>query len=282
MIRKITKSIILITTFLFTINLYAADDKDESKYQRIISLSPAVTEILFALNLDNNIIGVTTACDFPEKAKKKRAVGSMVNPSIEIIASLNPDIVFLSKNGTRKIVFNRLKSLNIQTFVYDAEAISNVAEEIRKISVFLGVEERGKNLAGKIEEKLKTFSLIHKRKKEKALFVIWASPLIVAGKNTLAGEALNIVGLENIAGNSNVSYPRFSIEEVIKRNPDIIFVGLGHNGRFLLPKALLNKLSSVNAVKRKRVIYISDKLYRAGPRIVEGVQEIADSLKEEK
>ncbi len=266
--------------FLLVIAIGSYSTKAESSpnFKRIISLAPAITETLFALGLEENIVGVTNVCDYPPEATKKQSVGGMVNPSLETIVSLKPDIVLLARNGTRGTIFHKLKSLGINFYLYEASTISEVPRGIRSLGEVLGVEKRAEKLAFTIEHKLKKYSGILKERHLKALFIIWGSPLIVAGKGSLAGEALKLVGIKSIAEKTVAPYPRFSLEEVIVRNPDIIFVGLGQDDRFRLTEGLVGKLSSVKALKNDKLFYLSDKLYRPGPRIVEGVKELVDKV----
>ncbi len=120
--------------------------------QRIISLAPSLTEILFALGLGDNIVGVTTFCDYPEEAKKKPKIGGMSNPSLEAVISLKPDVVVLTTDGNPKEFEERLVSLKIKTYVYEARTITELPQGIRNLANAMGVKERGERLAKSIED----------------------------------------------------------------------------------------------------------------------------------
>ena len=119
----------------------------------------------------------------------------------------------------------------------------------------------------------------HSSLKKKVLFIIWPEPLIVAGSGTAIDDAITLLGCENIASKTNTSYPTYSIEEIIHQAPDVIFVGKGHANMKDASRGLLERLSSIPAVKNGEIYYISDSIYRLGPRIVKGVDEMARCLK---
>lgn len=123
--------------------------------KRIISLAPSTTEMLFALGLGENIIGVTNFCDYPEDAKKKPKIGGMSNPSLEAVVSLRPDIVIMTTDGNPKEFEERLRSLRIKTYVFTARRISELPYGIREMGIALGVKENAERLAGEIEGSLK-------------------------------------------------------------------------------------------------------------------------------
>jgi iron complex transport system substrate-binding protein len=249
--------------------------------KRIISLAPNVTEILFALGLDDSIVAVTSFCDYPEGAKDKPKVGGMSNPSLERVVSLKPDIVIMTTDGNPKVFAERLQSFRIQTYVFRARTLSELPQGIRDLGLALGVREKADLLARELESSLKNLSqfLLHTARKEKVLFIIWPEPLIVAGPGTAIDDAITILGHHNIAAKSRSSYPKYSIEETILQSPDIIFIGKGHADIRDLSKGLLKKLSRVPAVKNHRVFFISDNLYRLGPRVIYGIEEMAACLK---
>ncbi len=247
--------------------------------QRIISLAPNMTEILFALDLGGSIVGVTSFCDFPEEAKKKTKVGGMSNPSLEAVVSLRPDIVVMTMDGNPKEFEERLRSFRIKTYVFRAKQVQEFPQGIRDLGAALGVRERADKLATEIEASLKNFensSRVKRRaaRKKKVLFIVWPEPLIVAGHGSIADNAITILGEENIAARSNTAYPKYSIEEILRSAPDIIFIGRG-TGMKEVSRGLLRRLKMAPAVKGGKVFYVSDYLYRLTPRTAKGVEELA-------
>ena len=251
--------------------------------RRIISLAPSTTEMLFALGLGDRIVGVTTFCDYPEEAKAKAKIGGMSNPSLEAIVTLKPDLVLMTMDGNPREVEERLRSMNIKTFVFTARTLAELPQGIREMGAAVGVRDKADVLAKEIESAIMpTGSRVKGQRlktSKKVLFIVWPEPLIVAGPGTAIGDAIDLLGLENTAAQTKTTYPRYSIEEVIRQAPDVLFIGKGSGMDMrTVSKGILKKLSSVPAVKNGAVCYVGDSLYRLGPRVVQGIEELEKCL----
>jgi iron complex transport system substrate-binding protein len=253
--------------------------------QRIISLSPATTEVLFALGMGDRIVGVTSFCDHPPEAKKKARVGGMSNPSLESIVALRPDLVVLTTDGNPQEAEERLRSMKLRTYVWTARTIAGLPDGIRDLAAVLGISAKGQALASDIERSLNTCreraaAAAPKAPRTKALFIVWPEPLLVAGPGTAIHDAIALLGMENAAAAAGTSYPRYSIEEVIREAPDVLCIGKGSGMDMrTVSEGILKKLRNVPAVKNGRICYVSDSLYRLGPRIVAGIEELAACAK---
>jgi iron complex transport system substrate-binding protein len=259
--------------------------------RRIISLAPSITEILFAAGLEDKIVGVTNFCDYPEEAKEKPKIGGMSNPSLEAVVLLEPDIVIMTTDGNPKEFGQRLRSMKIRTYVFKSRRLSELQDGIRRLGIALDEEDKFNPLALSIEQALKRFRAPskqpagklhtgqagHETQRKKVIFILWPEPLIVAGPRTAINDAINLLGGINIAEVAKSRYPKYSIEEIIRQSPDIIFFGKG-KGMDKISVKLLKRLSSVSAVKNKKVFYVSDNLYRLGPRVINGLEELAGYL----
>ena len=266
--------------FSFLFSLFAASYAGGPP-QRIISLAPATTEMLFALGLGDSIVGVTNFCDYPEEAKKKPKVGGMSNPSLEAVVSLKPDIVVLSIDGNPKEFEERLRAMKIKTYVFTAKRISELPRGIREMGLALGVREKAEALAADMEHRInKLRASKNPLLKRKVLFIIWPEPLMVAGPGSITDDALQILGADNIAGKTASTYPKYSIEEVIRRAPDIIVIGKGQNSMNEVSEGLLRRLKSTPAARNNKVFYVSDYLYRLGPRTLKGIEELEGYLRQ--
>ncbi len=273
---------------------------------RIISLAPNLTEILFAIGLGDKIVGVTNFCDYPEDSKKKPKVGGMYNPSLEAVISLRPDMVVMTTDGNLKEFEERVRSLSIKTYVFKARRLSELPQGIRDMGSALGMKDKAEALAKEIDTAFNRFkgknqksnspsppfnSTLTKRgyrgvkgghgeiNKKKVLFIIWPEPLIVAGSGTAIDDAISLLGCENIASKANISYPKYSIEEIVSQAPDVIFIGKGHADVKAASSNIIRKLSEVPAVKHGEVFYIGDSMYRLSPGIIQGIGEMARCLK---
>lgn len=244
---------------------------------RIISLAPQVTEMLYALGLGERIVGVTAYCDYPSEAKQKPKVGGMSDPSLEAVVSLKPDIVVMTTDGNPKEFQRRLESLGIRTYVFKARRLSELPDAIREMGTALGADERASALAASMESVLKRPPRPPRKYSGlKVLFVVWPEPLIVAGPGTAIDDALALLGMRNIAHDSPTSYPKFSIEEIIRAEPDYIVFGGGMKEQKGLSLKLLKRLKRTPAVRNDKIFYVSDRLYRLGPRITEGIDELEE------
>lgn len=232
--------------------------------KRIISLAPSVTETLYYLGAMDRVVAVSQFCNWPEGLKKPK-VGGMMNPSFEKILALKPDLVIISKDVTPKEVYQRLKELKIQTYVFAPQSLKELPYEIIKLGYVIGKEKEAKKVASYLERQIKKIKKIYNG--ERALFIIWSEPLIVADKSSHINEIMELLGLKNIADASSIN-----IERIIKMNPEIIFIGEGHK---IKPTTLIHKLKDTTAVKKGHVYFMSDKIYHLSPRIIEGIKEMA-------
>lgn len=288
MSRRETKTAVLLCFLLFTFHcsLFTVSVAAEPP-KRIISLAPNMTEMLFALGLGDRIVGVTNFCDYPEEARKKQKIGGMSNPSLEAVVSLRPDLVVLTTDGNPKEFEERLRSLGIKTYVSRERRLAELPQLIQDMGAALGVHEKARNLGAETGRMLDSFG----SKKSSAgrpfraggkmvLFIVWPEPLIVAGTGTVIDDALALLGLENMAAGTGTSYPKFSIEEILRRPPYFIIIGRGMDRENIekVSAGLLGRLQSLPAVKEGRVYFVSDDLYRLGPRTARGIAELAGVL----
>ncbi len=282
---KILKKLFIILSLVLGISYSLSAAEAVSPPKRIVSLAPSMTEILFALGLGDNIVGVTTFCDYPEEARKKPKIGGMSNPSLEAVLSLKPDIVVLTTDGNPKEFEERLISLKIKTYVFEARTISGLPQGIRNLAEALGAKARGEQLAKSIEDGVRkasrsTSRVTDRASGKKVLFIVWPEPLIVAGPGTAIDDAIKLLGYGNIASQAATAYPKYSIEEVMRQAPDIIVIGKGSGMDMVaVSKGILRRLATVPAVKNDRVCYVGDGLYRLGPRVVQGIEELSACLK---
>jgi iron complex transport system substrate-binding protein len=266
--------LLLISHFSFLISVAAEPPN------RIISLAPNLTEILFAMGLGDRIVGVTNFCDYPEEAKGKPKVGGMYNPSMEAVVSLQPDMVVMTTDGNLKQFEERLLSLGIRTYVFRARRLHELSGEIRKLGTTLGFTGKAYVLAKDIEESLNRYRVLSRGNiGKKVLFIVWPEPLIVAASGTAIDDAISLLGCENIASKAYASYPKYSVEEIIRQAPDVIFIGKGHADVKAASRNIIEKLSGVPAVEYSGVCYINDSIYRLSPRIMKGIDEMARCLK---
>ena len=250
---------------------------------RIISLAPNLTEVLYDLGLGEQVIAVSSYCDYPPGVKAKPKIGGMSNPSLEAIVAMKPDVVVLTDDGNPREIEERLRGLGVRTHVFRAKRLDDLPREIRAMGTALNVEDRAERSARRIETAIRRYGKTSRpapaRAPQRVLVVVQPEPLMVAGPGTAMHDVLTLLGLRNIAASARSGYPRYSLEEVIRQAPDVIFIGKGHDDIKAQSRRLLKRLNSLEAVREGRVHYIGDALFRMGPRITVGIAEIAGHVR---
>lgn len=270
----------VVAALLFAVSLLHHPIRGEA-FERIVSLAPSMTETLYALGLGDKVVGVTVFCDQPPEAREKQKIGGMSNPSLEAVYSLRPDIVVMTTDGNPKEFADRLKALGIRTYVSRARSIYEFPQAVREMGGVLGAGQKADELAMRMERKIAVLRAARPAVPERVLFVVWPEPLIVAGPGTAVDDAMGLLGRENAAvseGEHLSRYPKYSIEEAIRRRPDVLLIGKGHEDIRRLSGRLIERLASTPAVRNGRVFFLSDRLYRLGPRVIDGVEEMAEFL----
>jgi len=279
--KKNILSIALIFTVVF-LNP-GASSASEARGLRVVSLAPATTEILFALGLDSEIVGVTTFCKYPPKALAKEKVGTFSHPSIEKIISLKPDVIFCTGLEQNDVVV-KLKQLNLNICISDPSNFEELFASILKIGGLVNRENEAARLVSAMrrsidEIKSKTAEMAD-NKKPRVFVEIWNDPLTTAGKGSFLDELVSLAGGTNIAGDVNKPYFYFNPEEVVRRDPDCIILAYMDNKDSM--KAFGKRIgwSSISAVKNNRVYgdIDPDLLFKPGPRLVDGLREVHKRL----
>jgi iron complex transport system substrate-binding protein len=195
-----------------------------------------------------------------------------------------PDLVIMTKDGNPKEFELMLHAIGIRTYVFESLTIPELPEGLRRMGRALEEDSTFDSLASGVEKALQRFEKNKIAKNKKVLFIVWPEPLVVAGPGTAIDDAIQMIGANNIAGEAKSRYPKYSIEEVFRRSPDVIFIGKGmgreHKNLEKISAGLLEKLENIHAVRNRRVFFVSDSLYRLGPRVVDGIEELAVLLKE--
>jgi len=184
--------------------------------QRIVSLAPDLTEILFALGLDDRIVGVTTFSDYPPAAAKKPKIGSFWQPNIEAVIAAKPDLAVMLEFPQQKEAARRLRRLGCNCLTVNIEKVSDLFEAIGKIAEATGKDAEAEELASDLQSRLDALSALSaKYERAKVLWVIAREPLRVAGRDTFVNEIIEFAGGENAIGRTVHKYPPIGSEQVI-------------------------------------------------------------------
>ncbi len=247
--------------------------------ERIISLSPANTEVLFALGLGEKVVGITNVCNYPSQTKEKEKIGDYNNPNLEKIIELEPDLI-LASHGNPTELIDQLEELNYTVVGLNPKNIDDVISSITMVGKITGNVKEAARLTEEMEERIgavlsKTSSLVENNK-PRVLYVVWYKPLWTAGSGTFIDELIQKAGGINIAGDI-AGWPQMNLETVIEKNPQVIIIGYSEDQPELI-QAVRNEstLDQTDAFKNNQIHTIdTDIVSRTGPRIVDALEEIA-------
>ena len=251
--------------------------------ERIISLSPTNTEILFAIGAGDRVVGVTEYCNYPEEAEELPLIGGVSTVSIEKVVALEPDLVLgCALNGKETVV--RLTELNVTVVSLNPENINEILDDIVLVGQLTGEEKNAGSLVADMEQRLEEIKYQTRDVKRLTVaHITWHDPIWVAGGGTVQDELIEIAGGENVFSDKK-DWATVSLEEFIDRNPDVIIVSVGHGVAGMKPYDYIlseERLEVVNAVKNDRVHIINaDIASRAGPRIVNATEIVYECLLE--
>ncbi len=250
--------------------------------QRIISLAPSNTEILFALGLDQKIVGVTDYCDYPEAAKAKPRVAGYSNPNIEKIVSLEPDLI-VAESIHEKMVLPALEKLGLTVFVTSATSLDIILRDIEVIGRITGKQKAATELVNNLKARIDTVAsktaALTSEQRPRVLYVCWHAPIWTMGSGTFIDDLIWKAGGSNVFAADFKKSRAVSLEAVINKNPQVILVsGMGTTGELIYSSIVgEERLKSVDAIANHRVYKISNAnlIERPGPRIADGLEEIA-------
>jgi iron complex transport system substrate-binding protein len=246
--------------------------------QRIVSLAPSITEIIFALGQEERLKGVTAYSNYPPAALTLPKVGTYVRLDLERIVALNPDLCIAIRDGNPKAAVVRLAELNIPVYAVNPRDIQTVTQAVIEIGSLLNADEKARQLAGEIRTRVQHIQsqVANSAYRPRVFFQISASPIISAGTYTFINELIVIAGGENLAA-GNTAYPRYNREQVLALNPDVIIISsMTKDGSFEQSKAQWLRWPEIPAVKNQRIdIVDSDLFNRPSPRVVEALDTLA-------
>ncbi|MFQ5586358.1 MAG: ABC transporter substrate-binding protein [Thermodesulfobacteriota bacterium] len=258
----------------------------EAAPKRIVSLGPNITEILFAIGLDEEIVGVTLFSDYPEGAKGKAVVGSYVNINLERLLSLSPDLVISTSDGNPKGSIERLTTMGIPVFVIaPPRGIGDINSAILSIGRITGREGEAGRLVNEMEGRVdEVVTRLEGATARPVFYQLGDNPLMTVGGGTFIDTLITMAGGRNIAGGVSLPYPRFSMEGVLSNAPEVLVISSMAERE--ASKAVLKRWEQwreIPAVRSGEIHFINpDLIHRAGPRIVDGLEELARMIHPER
>lgn len=246
---------------------------------RLVSLAPSLTELVFDLNAGSKLVGRTTRCNHPEKAKKVLDIGPYMTPDFEKLLTVKPDLVLAPKNGMRSELISRIKNFGIPVYVDDSGSVEDINRLIRNIGVLLSESAEAEQITSQIElRRQKIRRIVSGLERPSVLFVVGINPLIVGSSTSFLSSLVSEAGGRNVVSDLSIPYPKFSIEEVIRQDPDVIFM-LDKECHGIECLDYWKNYGFLKAVKNKRVYEVdSDLMSRPGCRTIEALEALVHHL----
>ena len=245
--------------------------------QRVISTSPAITEILFALSVGNKVVGVTDFCSYPKEACILPSIGGPLNPSTETWISLKPDLIIIQEDS--EIIQKNANIFKIPSLTVSVSNLKNILISIQSIADSLEVPKAGRQLTDKIKIKINNYRSQLKELQPRQVLMLLSDTndpsrdLYAVGRGTFLNELLTIAGGENVLSDTMAKYPKISKEYIIAKSPEII-IEVGPKSRLSdqeikVRKKTWGKYSTLRAVKDDRLYFIgADYILIPGPRLL--------------
>lgn len=252
--------------------------------QRIISLAPNITEILFNLDLGEKVVGVTRYCDFPEKALKKEKIGGLVDLNLEKIIALKPDLI-IGFRGNPLRTIERLRSLHLPLFVLEMGTdLETLFIIIEKIGMITQKEKKAQILVESLKKRYdKTQTKLRNVQHEPRVFLsIHGTGLWTCGKGSFLDDLVGKARGVNIAGNIPRKWLHYNREQLIHDNPEVIITLAKSQTEFSKVKDWIKKeahLEGIRAVETDRIYFLDENLAtRPGPRLIDALEKLARIL----
>jgi iron complex transport system substrate-binding protein len=249
--------------------------------RRIVSLAPSVTETLFALGAGDRLVGDTDFCDYPPEAKQKARIGGPVNPNIEVVAALHPDLVVATREINRPASVRSLEELGIAVYATDPHTVEQMLASTERLGELLGAGDAGRLLVANLRRRL---SEVDQRlaglPAKNVLMVVWLDPLISVGRNTFLDDALRRAGARSVI-DSPQSWPTIDLEQVVRLQPDYLILSNDNAQQVQRELTELRERPGwrrLDAVRNRRYIVLSEAISHPSPRLVDGIEQLARAL----
>jgi iron complex transport system substrate-binding protein len=252
-----------------------------AEVKRVVSLAPNLTEIVFALGEGDRLAGDTDYCDFPAVATQKPHVGGPVNPNLEQIVALTPDLVLATKSINRRETVDALARIGLPVYVTDPHSVDEMIMSVEHIGSALHAEKAAAPVVEDLHERLSGLDRrLSGAAPRRVLFVVWTDPLISIGRGTFIADALRHAGARSVVDTAT-EWPRVNLEEIVRLQPEYVVFAWAHAGDAQQEIDALRKRPGwrdLDAFRSGKVVIISDAINRPAPRMVDAVEQLAHAL----
>ena len=250
-----------------------------TKIERVVSLAPNLTEIIYAIGAGDRLVGNTTYCDYPEQAKSVQKVGDTLQPNIERILALRPNLIFISTSSQLEAFAQQLDAHHIPVYVSDPHDIEGVLHSIERIATVLDRQQQAGDLVKELRGRVAAVEAVVKNRQPVTVFYqLSAEPLYTAGRDAFVTDLIKRAGGLSVTADVPEAWPRYSQESAVAAKPDAIVLPTGGSMGAANSEVAMG-LKASPAVLNGRVIKINgDLLVRPGPRAVDGLEQLARAL----
>lgn len=249
--------------------------------QHIVSLAPNLTEIVFALGEGDHLAGDTDFCDYPAEATRKPRVGGPVNPNLEQIVALTPDLILATKAINRRETVEALARIGLPVYVTDPHSVDEMITSVEHIGKVLHAEKTAAPVAEDLRERLSDLDRrIAGAAPRRVLFVVWTDPLISVGRGTFIADAMRRAGARSVVDTA-AEWPRVNLEEIVRLQPEFLVFAGAHAGDTQHDVDALRTRPGwrdLDAMRHGKIVVISDAINRPAPRMVDTIEQLAHAL----
>ncbi len=250
--------------------------------ERIVSLAPSHTEILFDLGLEDQLVAVTDHDNFPPEVEEYPSVGGFGEPSLEAVLDHEPDLVLASSIHQETV--ESLEQMEIAVLVLDEQTVEGLWENILTIGQAAGVEQvaagRVESLQAEVEQAIAPVADLAEEERPLVYYELWHDPLMTAGPDTYVHDLINLAGGRNLAADADKAWPEYSMEIIVERDPEVILrTETEHGEEAVRPEDIAKRpgWSDISAVQTGRIFLVDDDLMsRPGPRLVEILPQLVE------
>ncbi len=248
--------------------------------RRLVSIAPSITETLFEMGLGDRLVGDTDYCDYPLQAKGLPHVGALLNPNLEKIVELKPDLVLGTDEANRRETADQLERLGIPLYGVTAHTVEGAIQSLEDLGYVLDWDQPTQKLVSSLRARVAAVDRqVQGHSQPKVLFVVWYRPLITAGSQTFISNVIRRAGGVSISDDLKGEWPRMGLEEVLNRAPDVIL--FPQTDAFAPGLGEFKKLPGwrdLTAVKDHHLYFVSETIMRPSPRLIDALEELARIL----
>ena len=249
--------------------------------QRLVPLAPSIAEIMFAVGLEDRIVGVTNFTNYPPSARHKNRIGSFYNLNLEKIISLQPDLVVANLDGRQGKIIASLKKFGIPVYLVNPHTLNGIYLTLSNLGEITGNMSAAQKVILEMKKKVGLVEkLVAGLPKQRVFYQVGVDPIITVNGKTFAADLINRAGGVLVTKDNPVLYPPYSVERVIADNPQVIIISsMSPNVQYQRLVSTWKRWHSIAAVRDNRVFVVeADLVDRASPRIVQGLENIARLL----